>query len=147
MTSPSRSSVPLKHKPQVSRPSRKKRRGGRLPAKLPLFDVREDPLGALIVALPPAVATLGFIFPRFPLDPVAVPGFALVFIAMADAPRWRLSRLFWSIASVFLWPITLSGYLYARRTKGAHTAWWLGPIATVLHIWIYWQTFLATGRI
>jgi hypothetical protein len=51
------------------------------------LNVRDDPLGGLIVALPPTAAALGFLLPNFPLDPIRLPGIALLFVVMADAPR------------------------------------------------------------
>jgi hypothetical protein len=100
------------------------------------FDARADPLGAALVVLPPTIALLALLVPRFPLNPIFVPALALIFIVLAEAPKWRLSRLFWCLAAACLWPISLPGYLYARRENGALTAWWLGVAAILLHFWI-----------
>ncbi len=110
------------------------------------FDARADPLGAALVVLPPAIALLALLIPRFPLNPIFVPALALIFIVLAEAPRWRLSRLFWCLAAAVLWPITLPGYLYARRENGAPTAWWLGVAGILLHFWILGHAFQAHVR-
>jgi hypothetical protein len=104
-----------------------------IPVSKVAADRGPDPVGKMMVAFGLAPILAVWIAPtNHAIDVTYKISCAMLGLAAAiDASRWGLSRVWWGLVLLVLWPFGLPAYMFDRGKAGARTKWYWGLLPSV----------------